>query len=1255
MQRINKATAEAVIDFSGNNRDLQGLAEQQLLGAVALYNKLADHRVAYLADEVGMGKTYIGLGVAALMRHFNPGLRVLYLLPKNNVRDKWIKDYRAFVQSNYRLDDLAVKGLGGGPVTPFKDCRNLSELVQTVASGNERDMFLCTSIFSFALGNTVAQVLNSTRQFEELMPQYRDLMAPLVRQLRAMSGNSKPAELKRKVKDVWMQALGKMLPRFDLVVVDEAHNLRAGRESSDRNRLLATLLGDNRRIKRLLLLSATPFDRDLGQLRNQLALFGFNRQADLPQGSDPADPDMRAALSRLLVRRLNTLTLDKVAHTRNMYRREHRSGEAAEVKLTVAQKLFAALLQKKVSEHLQENCSNRFELGMLASFESYLPGEKNQPVEFDGLEAVSEGDSSRDAADRSVVEYLVDDYEKSFKRRPPHPKMDSVCQQTHRLAFVEGKKQLIFVRRVRSVSELKFKLEEAYDHWIGDYIGGDDAVARIFQRYRARTVERSHSLIENEAADGFEASASSDNFFTWFYRGQNPELDGDTRLGPLPSYFRSTLLQSRLFETNWVSLPGMPVVNSLTIDWGVIGKSESVASPGQRYRLAQYAYLRAVAEGGDGAATVARHVLNVLFEGFQAMCDLAEPSGLARELARSTLWDSLRGHDELRGLAPQWSAETFTQLATLNSGEVDRLLRRLSTHQELLGVLCRVDHPFIDLYSLRHARRERDGDADGSFIAALAGLLTVQQADHTPFSSYQILRDTAQNLDLLIKLNFPEVYSRPVSGLTKYLASQVRSTSPIRGATGENSGSRTAIAALFRMPGYPRVLVSTDVFQEGEDLHTFCDSVVHYGISSSPIALEQKVGRVDRVGSLAHRRMHSAGAGYAEHFIQVGFPHIRQSMEFYQVRQAAANMNAFIQTLHAVGQQGPRFKRELELHEEVVDQAPVQPQILDFLTSHYEITDNDIQGDDCSRAISYQADAMKRRLAHVKNQLGATLRDLTGDPQLFVREAGDGWHLSTTGRKPPHAGAPCVTVRSAVGMAELLVSATLPGEIEDPGDIDSPIGRVRFVQALQADPFRRLSQVPGTDSSRRLAVQYSVDNYAGSDGVLIGDEILDVYQRASGTRPASSKCPEQTVLRVHEMVDRLVHDTERMSVRRLSTWRLEFCFKLEGRYQLVRWGFKGQYVMFSAKVVNRKWTRKLATFKRFSQSPLVEHTLGRNARFELVDFHVDHDEELSVRACHPVQHLNEEELMYIAHQVASQADRLGHVLMGREGDIGGDD
>lgn len=237
-------------------------------------------------------------------------------------------------------------------------------------------------------------------------------------------------------------------------------------------------------------------------LRNQLDLFGFARQVALPPGNDCVSEEAQAVLSRLIVRRLNAIDLCGKRHTRNMYRREHRTGEAAEVQMSIEQQLFAALLQKKVSEYLRENCAGRFELGMLASFESYLPGEKNKAIEFDGQDDHASDGSKRDAQDRHVVESLIDDFNQEFKTTPPHPKMDWVAEQAHRLSFEQGKKQLIFVRRVRSVSELKFKLERAYDHWVGDYIRADAAVAFWFDKYNAQVRERSQALKEDVAADG---------------------------------------------------------------------------------------------------------------------------------------------------------------------------------------------------------------------------------------------------------------------------------------------------------------------------------------------------------------------------------------------------------------------------------------------------------------------------------------------------------------------------------------------------------------------------------------------------------------------------------------------------------------------------------------------------------------------------------------------------------------------------------
>ncbi|MGZ3853436.1 MAG: DEAD/DEAH box helicase family protein, partial [Flavisolibacter sp.] len=243
MEPIDLATATHLIDFSAGKAELMSLGCQQLEGALALHNLLAQKKVAYLADEVGMGKTYIALGVVALMRRFNPSLRVLYLLPKNNVRDKWEKDYRSFIEYNYLFRDLSVKGLDNRPVATYAVCSSITELVQSVSTDSARDYFITTSAFSLALGNTVQDLNNSLNSFLRLLPQHRNRVDPLRLQLKDDIDCAGLGVIKAEIKNQWALALNDILPRFDLVVVDEAHNLKKSRTSSDRNLLLSLLLG----------------------------------------------------------------------------------------------------------------------------------------------------------------------------------------------------------------------------------------------------------------------------------------------------------------------------------------------------------------------------------------------------------------------------------------------------------------------------------------------------------------------------------------------------------------------------------------------------------------------------------------------------------------------------------------------------------------------------------------------------------------------------------------------------------------------------------------------------------------------------------------------------------------------------------------------------------------------------------------------------------------------------------------------------
>ncbi len=129
---IDVRVAKELIDFGA--RIGQGArADEQLEGAVALHNILDKTGVAYLADEVGMGKTYVALGALALFRHFNPAFRVLVLAPRRNIQQKWMKELRNFVANNVRYPDLRVKGMDGRPARDLVTCENLLDLVHEVS------------------------------------------------------------------------------------------------------------------------------------------------------------------------------------------------------------------------------------------------------------------------------------------------------------------------------------------------------------------------------------------------------------------------------------------------------------------------------------------------------------------------------------------------------------------------------------------------------------------------------------------------------------------------------------------------------------------------------------------------------------------------------------------------------------------------------------------------------------------------------------------------------------------------------------------------------------------------------------------------------------------------------------------------------------------------------------------------------------------------------------------------------------------
>jgi hypothetical protein len=65
----------------------------------------------------------------------------------------------------------------------------------------------------------------------------------------------------------------------------------------------------------------------------------------------------------------------------------------------------------------------------------------------------------------------------------------------------------------------------------------------------------------------------------------------------------------------------------------------------------------------------------------------------------------------------------------------------------------------------------------------------------------------------------------------------------------------------FNTPYRPEVLVSTSVGQEGIDLHRECRHVIHHDLCWNPATIEQRTGRVDRIGSKVERERRGGQSG----------------------------------------------------------------------------------------------------------------------------------------------------------------------------------------------------------------------------------------------------------------------------------------------------------------------------------------------------------------------------------------------------------
>jgi hypothetical protein len=199
-------------------------------------------------------------------------------------------------------------------------------------------------------------------------------------------------------------------------------------------------------------------------------------------------------------------------------------------------------VQKKVSELLaSERFNHSFQIGMLASFESFLQTAKFVRADetggnFDDSEQADD-EVEREGVDVEAINRLAESHRRRFHQPMPHPKMDALV---HSLcsSFDTGRKALVFVRRVASVKEIKQKLDDEYDAWLFSRLRTElraelqERFEKLVDKYQSVHATRRRPTLEVTTVDSDdevdllmpeEDLGGSDSFFAWYFRGDGPQ------------------------------------------------------------------------------------------------------------------------------------------------------------------------------------------------------------------------------------------------------------------------------------------------------------------------------------------------------------------------------------------------------------------------------------------------------------------------------------------------------------------------------------------------------------------------------------------------------------------------------------------------------------------------------------------------------------------------------------------------------------
>jgi hypothetical protein len=985
---------EAILNLRSHPGIAQSVADRQLAVIEKAYAFLSQPQngMIYIADEVGLGKTYIGLGIATLLRHHHNGntdFKDLILVPKKNLQDKWLKELRNFAKKNYLRAGPGYEAAAGAaniicerlrPILPeagFTILRNTS-FSSVISSRYKVREYLDKDVFNY--NPFCTRILWKAYDKGYFNPSNRALQIRLAACM-----------------------LNAMSVKVNCLIIDEAHNYKKGPQSDTiRNQVVARFLGtvvddeimnDFPELKaemkfplavKVICLSATPKDRHLLELKHQVSCFTNNN----PLADCETPEEIKDMLPKFLIRGNMEYTLGGEKFSRNQCRHEHRNGnvdkqpDGQPITLNDGiENVFWQLLQYKSIRHLSQKAGASFEIGMLAGFESYKldmdkrvarqsddEGDVNPDKEYDLLNHRTQKHSE----DANVIRSLIDSYRDTFGNEPPpHPKLSKLEAELIE-QFGKQEKSLVFVRRLATVDELLQHLLQRYDLEIVNqqylrlegkwkkYLTHEVIALKKacdkFYKDKKRNDALAHFAELKEASDWWSSLYPPNSedlivYLRYCYLRDLPEL-----IAALDEY----LSEGRFRRKQ--KFAALAVLKKYHVEWqsqsGEDVAEDADDEPELRADSFFKNYFKRYQEGYKFRTKIYREnwfdFNNYLLLVSDVQWKTEAEAARLRTPALLQLSDNLRTHGVFNAYQDAFrsaSSDVVTPVIKFPRQKQSNPLLKATFLTELIQSACaaewdtwksmRRDISIPDVLQdiavlqamLKSVFQHSSGLLPAFVAESCSGkfskdLMTLLKDPDSPFHFVlQEVKTIITDQDLIVSVNFQDRDPRRIADLLK-------NRSPVVGASGQDK-NRSAIAARFRMPGFPYALIATDIFHEGEDLHTYCQAVYHYGIAWNPSGMEQRTGRIDRINSLSYRKLTATQERNFGNKIQVFYPYLSRSVEVNQVVKLFGHVNNFLHDFNDIDAVRT-YESAVKLEEEIQDGGIPQP-ITERITSRYDV------------------------------------------------------------------------------------------------------------------------------------------------------------------------------------------------------------------------------------------------------------------------------------------------------------------------------